>query len=470
VFVNKVNFTDDATFGGDTWEYQSMGVNFAKGHGINKFGGIESFDTYRFARTEPLPEYYKSFVHNAGMNNFFRTPAYPLFLGVIYKVFEVSPRIAKHVQLLLLTFIALCLPWIGYHYWKLNGLISGLIAGPIYLATNYKLAEVILTEALTAFSLFLIVAGYVFFEKRNNSLSSVLLGVSLGFALLVKGVLIFIPLFIGVWLLYKFFRHREKRILKNLFLMIVSAVFTILPWSLYASLQSNSFVFLSTQGSGSLLDGNNEFNSDGGWHPEWRDRKDSFYNNDSLAQASAMVRVVHFYTHHPDMVPKLIVKKLIKGFAPMMFLLLIFAIIIIERYVVFIDTYVRNKSHASVYYTFALSMLALSIFLAYYLSERPSSMYTVFRGSQFINILFLIAILLPLLVIRLKDLDLHLPPIFFMVFLNFAIIIVMFFAESGVYRSRFVKVMDFIFILTAIQYLFTFTNKITKKLLVLTNP
>ena len=41
-------FSDTAYFGGDTLEYQSTAVNFAKGHGIVKIGNIEDFECYEF--------------------------------------------------------------------------------------------------------------------------------------------------------------------------------------------------------------------------------------------------------------------------------------------------------------------------------------------------------------------------------------------------------------------------------------
>ena len=79
------DITDTAFFGGDTWEYQSIAVNFAEGHGIQKFGGMEPFDTYKFEKQDKLPDYYSSFVADAGQDNFYRTPLYPLFLGIVYK-------------------------------------------------------------------------------------------------------------------------------------------------------------------------------------------------------------------------------------------------------------------------------------------------------------------------------------------------------------------------------------------------
>jgi hypothetical protein len=56
-----------------------------------------------------------------------------------------------------------------------------------------------------------------------------------------------------------------------------------------------------------------------------------------------------------------------------------------------------------------------------------------------------------------------------MIFLNFVILIALFFADSGVYKSRFVQVMDFIFILVALQYLLMLMKRITSNLFLLTN-
>jgi hypothetical protein len=159
----------------------------------------------------------------------------------------------------------------------------------------------------------------------------------------------------------------------------------------------------------------------------------------------------------------------VKGFVPMMFLLLIIAIFIIERYVVCIEMYVKNTFRAFVYYTFALFMLTLSTFGVYFLSEKPSSLYAVFRGNLLISILLLIAVSLPLLLVRLKNVGLRIPSVFVMIFLNFVILIALFFADSGVYKSRFVQVMDFIFILVALQYLLMLMKRITSNLFLLTN-
>ena len=84
-------FSDRAYFGGDTWEYQSMAVNWAKGHGL-KFGSIEKFSVYKFDQGKEK-EYYSTFIRsgkNGGFYNYYRTPGYPIFVGVIYKIFGIT--------------------------------------------------------------------------------------------------------------------------------------------------------------------------------------------------------------------------------------------------------------------------------------------------------------------------------------------------------------------------------------------
>ena len=46
VFLLSVKFPDEVRFEGDEMFFQSIAVNFAKGHGFPKVGGIEDFKEY----------------------------------------------------------------------------------------------------------------------------------------------------------------------------------------------------------------------------------------------------------------------------------------------------------------------------------------------------------------------------------------------------------------------------------------
>ena len=318
-FAGLVDMNDTAVFGGDTWEYQSIAVNFAKGHGVQKFGGMESFETYKFESLAELPTYYNDFFLLAGKIDYVRTPAYPFLLGVVYKLFGISPGIAKALQLLLLVTIAAALPLIGYNYWGKLGFFSGIPAGALYLAMNYKFAENILTESLIAFSVFLILIAFIFYEKREDTLSACLLGISLGFALLVKGSLVFLPILTCGMILVSIIKKDDPVKWNSLFFIIVSTLLTVFPWSFYISSESGQFIFLSIQGSTQLLDGNNEFCIDGGWYPEWVNNENALYNTDGIDNSRTITKVANFYWHNPILLPRCMFQKFIKGFGPLPF-------------------------------------------------------------------------------------------------------------------------------------------------------
>jgi 4-amino-4-deoxy-L-arabinose transferase-like glycosyltransferase len=232
-----------------------------------------------------------------GLFNSYRTPLYSIFLGCIYKVFGVSPGIAKKIQLLLLVLVSVSLPWIGFHYWNKPGMLSGYIAGILNLVANHDLAQQILAESLFSFLICATLISFILYEKFKTKTAAALLGIVAALALLTKGNLLFVPLFILGYFLFHYFRTRQKKLFINGSIYFIAFVITIGSWSSFASLKTKSFVFLSTQTEAVLLDCNNEFCLDGGWHPEWRGAKSetSFYANDQMKGSSSVLRVINFY-------------------------------------------------------------------------------------------------------------------------------------------------------------------------------
>lgn len=399
-FSRVASFTGYADFGGDIWEYQSMAVNFAKGHGIARFGGIEDFSVYSFetdpavSRVMPAPlEHFLKAGKNGGVEWFFRTPGYYLFLGVIYKIFGVSPLIAEHIQLILLATVAASLPLIGRHYWHKTGFWSGLIASPIAIASNYRFSGVLYTESLITFAVFLIVVAYALFEARRTVPRALLVGIALGLGLLVKGSLVFIPPLLGLFLCFRWLWTRRTSDFVHLSAIIVAAVLTIAPWSIYASTQSGRFILLSTQAESILLDSHNEYVTNGAWYQEWRDDPQSFYNNDGLEGRSALLRVANFYRHHPILLPRIALEKLVAGFRPFPFLLV-------------------------------GGVLAFA--------EGCLLLWGRMRGTP-------------------RESHTHIPLIFLIIFINFALITVLVHVSHVVYYSRIVKPMEFLFILFGVH-------------------
>jgi len=94
---SDLSIPDTAFFVGDTWEYQSIALNFASGEGF-KFGGLLPFEAYHFYSANP--EYYDRFMDigaAGGEPSTFRTPGYPFVLATIYRIFGVSPRTAIRI-------------------------------------------------------------------------------------------------------------------------------------------------------------------------------------------------------------------------------------------------------------------------------------------------------------------------------------------------------------------------------------
>lgn len=403
---------DTAFFGSDTWEYQSMGVNFAKGHGIQKFGSLESFKTYKFENLTPLPTYYEDFIYSAGQDDFYRSPAYPLFLGLVYRLFGISPRIAKALQLLMLVIIAASLPHIGYHYWRKIGFIGGIPAGFLYLTTNYKLSEEILTESLIAFTVFLVLVALIIYEERQKMVTACLLGFSLGFALLVKGSLIFLPILTFSVILTSTIINKNLGGLKRLLVIMVSTGIMVLPWSTYASVKSGELIFLSTQGNSQLLSDNTELCIDGGYHPGWVDNKAAFYNNDGIKNEHALEKVVNFYLHYPALLPRCLYAKFLRGFGPMPYL-----------------------------WIFAVFLFLDGIFRI--INNRVKPEYSSDLKGRFV---------------------MRIPWPFWVLGGNFLLITFIFHAESVIVPSRFVAPMDFVFALLCCVIVLTFLSNIYRNL------
>jgi hypothetical protein len=153
-FFSSQKFENSALLWGDEWEYQSMAVNFAKGYGLQIHGGLTNFEDYKFMAGSN--DYVANF-SKQHQYNFYRTPLYPLFVGMIYTVFGVNPYLAKIIQLLLLIFVGAYLPLMAYNFWGRRGFYSGIIATPIFISLNYKFAGSILTEPFLIFIIFLVI-------------------------------------------------------------------------------------------------------------------------------------------------------------------------------------------------------------------------------------------------------------------------------------------------------------------------
>ena len=238
IFSQIVEFTDRALLASDTWSYQSIAVNFAKGYGFHRSGKIGPIKDYKF-EDNYNPKYFNVFNTYTGIVDVHRNLGYPLFLSSIYRLFGISPIIAKHIQLLLLIIIASLLPLLGYVIWNNLGFLSGFIASPLFLIQNYRISEQIMSESLVIFTLFLMVASCIYCELRKTRKSEIILGLTFGIGLLVKGNLLFIPLLYFLFYLIRGNQNKESSGLKGFFIIAGFFLMPIIPWTLFVNIQND---------------------------------------------------------------------------------------------------------------------------------------------------------------------------------------------------------------------------------------
>lgn len=325
----RVDFDDLVHFVGDTWEYQSMAVNLAKGKKLMTVGAFGDYQQeYKFrpaaAAYQPQLNY---LIENGKEDNekadFYRTPGYIMFLGIIYKLFGVSPLAAKQIQLLLVVFIAASLPYLGFNYWRSRGFAAGIIAGFVFLLeygqdiaenTGITYPPQIMTEILIAFCLLIFVLVFIAWQKQPNWLSSLLLGLVTGINLLVKGSTLFIFPLVLIYFTNLVIKKKIKLI--SLVIYIIGTIVIVSPYSIYASRASGKTILLSTQSKVVVLGGNNEFAADGTWHREGYppNNEQSFYARQEVRSLPLLKKVAFFYKNHPHLFPKIFIAKIHSGF------------------------------------------------------------------------------------------------------------------------------------------------------------
>jgi 4-amino-4-deoxy-L-arabinose transferase-like glycosyltransferase len=329
--VNKHKLSDTVFFGGDSWEYQSLGVNLSLGHGFQT-GKIAPLGEYKFSSLgkaretlfyplsfsgdSPAPETLYGHFMKGGEYSFYRVPGYPFFLAFIYKVFGIHPIVVKIIQILLLAFTAAMLPVAGRYYWANAGLGSGLLASTAFIVFYAPDPTRILTEPLIIFSLCVLMLLLIFWEKRASELNAALLALAAAASVLIKGLNIFLP-FLILWCVWR--KADKPRRAKLVFIYIALAVLPVFFWSLYASVKLSRPVALSTHQDTLILDSNNENTLvTGEWNPAWRKQgrssREFLYNRGKAAQMPVLGKLSGFLSANAGNLPLALVKKIRAAF------------------------------------------------------------------------------------------------------------------------------------------------------------
>lgn len=347
-----------AYFGGDEWEYQSIGVNLAKGHGFPIFGAAEPFDAYRFGSVRGSSNY-APFVSGTRYD-FYRSPAYPLMLAGVYALFGVDPYVAKTIQYWMLV-VSLCvLPFVGFAYWGYSGILGATLGALLSFDAVLPFAGHLITETLIVFCLSLLMVVLTWLDRKPTVASAACAGAACGLALLVKGSLIFFPVAVTAWLIVRCLTRRCQARVSLVFLLV--AALPVVLYSVWATEVSGHFVFVSTQGQAVLLDGNNELAlKTGEWEPGWRSDPSAFFNDPVIRDESATRKTLAFLMLHAQQVPALLLNKLTSAFGSFSESWLLLTV-----FLVFVGLSIRREDVAGCYRRYAagvamvLALLAIS--------------------------------------------------------------------------------------------------------------
>jgi hypothetical protein len=430
IFKSEIKPNNTAFFGGDTWEYQSMAVNYYLGFGIQKFGGLATFDQYRFDRLDHT--IIDRFNKGAGFDNVYRTPGYPFILGMLYKIVGPHPLLAKYFQLLLLCLIGGTLPLMSMALYNRRGFYIGLFGGVLLLHQYAVTANEILVESVFAFSIYLICWCWILLWKKKSRMSAVCLGVFTGISLLIKGSIIFLPFLMALWFCFFYYKTKEARILKLGAIAFVFTFLAILPWSIYASNKANETVFLSTQTKYILMDGNNELSIDGDWHPQWRDgnNEEFLYGKKDFENKGALYSVFLFYLKRPDLIVSNYIGKLNRAFSELVFHQILFCSLLF----LFLQ---KGLSRMNFDRIFLIILFILSFGLS-----------VIGRFAELSYVFTTMGLILAIYKIGKEIMCKNQSAILWLLYINFFILSVLTYGNR-----RFVEVIDFVYILLALHSL-----------------
>ncbi len=287
--------TDEASYFWDERDYHALAANYAMGHGM-RMGAFEPIENYRYSPNEQAAEAFIACGARGGDPLLVRTRGYPFFLGLIYRVAGVHPRVGKLAQLALVILVGTGLPWLGFYLWRGAGILPGVWAGLYYIG-KYSLREKgLLAEPLFAFLLFLWTCLFVHWQRSRKLWAVFMLGLLAGCCVLVKGTGIFLfPVTVTVLAWHGWRAHSRATTAVALAAFVVGYAILTVPYMVVVSRLAGRFIVFSTQGADQFRDGNSAI-ANGSSETNWRDQPGGF----------------QFVS--PWRLPALLIRKIDKGF------------------------------------------------------------------------------------------------------------------------------------------------------------
>jgi 4-amino-4-deoxy-L-arabinose transferase-like glycosyltransferase len=229
----------------DQADYQSIAVNFAIKNIFRINGMLDSTVNYKInianekSETNYLADKNR-LKYVGGFNCYHRFPAYPLFVGVIYKFVGVNPIIIKLIQLFLLIVTLIFIPVFAYSVWGVRGFWAGVISQLVFYVYAYPSVVLISQDLITICINVFILWLFLKFRKNKSLKIAILLGVTLGISFLIKSSLMFFILFMFGFFALIIIRNKDNILLKNTTIAGLVFVLIWLPFNIIALINFNS--------------------------------------------------------------------------------------------------------------------------------------------------------------------------------------------------------------------------------------
>src|SRR5215813_11656002 len=264
----------------------------------------------------------QGFTLETGEPTAWRTPGFPLILGLIYRITGDDPSRTRAILAMLTALGSLTVFWFCLALTKDNSIaLLSALGWESILMTN-KLAGALMGESSAALifvcGLILVVAS----SRRDSIILAGAAGLLLGFAVMIRAYLIFVPLGPFIWLLLE-----KKRRFAAVFLLSFSVVTG--GWMTRNLAILGEFT-LSTQGPQEMWCGNNAW-ARGSWPGEWmkedseqrkylRARYPEYDGAGEVGKSRIYVReAIHQLTHYPAHILWLAPRKIAIFFSPFPF-------------------------------------------------------------------------------------------------------------------------------------------------------
>jgi len=237
-------------------------------------------------------------------------PGYPAFLAVIYAVTGNSAQAVRVVQAVLGAL--LCIPVFAIAR-RLIGVVGAVLAGlgiafhPLLIYMSGWLYSETLFLLILWTGIWLLIRGL----DSNKSGQTVVAGVALGFATLVRPEIAFFPLFA---LAFGWMLRWPPHVLRAMFVAQIVLIGVILPWTTRNTLAHHRFVLLTTNSGSNLYGGNNAL-ADGGFRADVAYVLPGFSEVDSNQVLT--YRAWEWIKDHPKQFLQLLPRKLYKFMSPL---------------------------------------------------------------------------------------------------------------------------------------------------------